>query len=74
MSRQERRIALALCRRLLDGVGDPEERIETSERVIHVKRPIASAEVPYLPTGFCELEAVDGAGEPGLLDAIARHL
>jgi hypothetical protein len=72
MTRQERRLATALAHRLLDGVGDGPGRVEPSERVIHVKRPLTVHEEGLLPAGWCELEAVDPAGPPGLLDEIAR--
>ncbi len=72
MSRQERRLATALAERLLAGVGDGEARVDTSERVIHFRRPLTEGEEWLLPAGWDEVEAVDGAGTGGLLDALAK--
>lgn len=73
MSRQERRLAEALADRLLGGVGDGVARVDPSQRVIHVRRPLTAAEELLLPPGRAELEAVDGAGTGGFLDSIAER-
>ncbi len=74
MSRQERRLAEALAHRLLEGVGDGMARVERSDRVIHVKRPLATNEDRLLPAGWAELEAIDAAGQAGYLDSIAKGM
>lgn len=73
MSRKDRRLARVLADRLLAGVGDSMQRVDPSERVIHLRRPLTSAEERLLPPGWDELEAIDEAGTGGFLDSIAER-
>ncbi len=63
-----------LAHRLIEGVGDGTARVEKSERVLHVKRPLTTVEDRLLPAGWAELEAIDAAGQAGYLDAIAKGM
>lgn len=67
-------MALALADKLLAGVGDGVARVDPSERVIHVRRPLTPAEERLLPAWWAEVEAIDGAGTGGLLDTLAKSL
>ncbi len=73
MRRKERRLALALAERLLTGIGDGVARVDLSERVIHVRRPLTRGEELLLPPDWAASEAIDIAGEGGFLDWIARQ-
>jgi hypothetical protein len=74
MARPERRQAIALADRLLEGVGDGAARVDPSERVIHVRRPLTSDEEAMLPGWWHARAPIDGAGRGGFLDALARQL
>lgn len=71
MSRKERRLALALAHKLIEGVGDGavQAREDLSDRVVHLRRPLSSAEEKRLPS---DLVAIDEAGGAGYLDKIAK--
>jgi hypothetical protein len=73
MARPERRLAIALGERLLDGVGDRPVRVDPSERVIHVRAPLTAIEEAGMPSWWADFQPVDGAGVGGLLDEMARR-
>ena len=71
LSRKDRRLALALANKLIEGVGDVavHAREDLSDRVIHLRRPLSTEEEKRLPA---ELVPVDEAGGAGYLDSIAK--
>jgi hypothetical protein len=66
LSASNRRVLISAAKKLLEGVGEIPSAVEQMELAIHYRRTMSYAEIALLPLSWCEVPAIDEAGN-GLL-------